>query len=208
MREAIARESGIDLAMVRQAALEIELERGAGVGQALAGAPLRNVVERVVEGEVGPEHHEALALLVRSALFPRVGPSAGPRWAMPPNMAVLGRSLTVSGWTRAGALEVQVMPRAGQTIIRIESNAAQIAGGLFGGIIGGVGWGLGANVGWMLPVLLHVPPAVGLLGAAAVVLGAYGLARTIFVGQVRGLRQRMIELADRLASEIRSVGRT
>src|SRR5205823_5858192 len=45
--EAIAGESGIDPAMVRQAARDLENERQAGLGTRLAGVPVRRTLERV-----------------------------------------------------------------------------------------------------------------------------------------------------------------
>jgi hypothetical protein len=161
-------------------------------------------VERVVEGEIGTEHHEALLMLIRSTLVGAggVGMGTSSGWGMPPAVAAVGRSLIVTGWASGGLLEVQIAPRKGRTFIRIESNSAPLAGGLFGGIIGGVGGGVGSNVGWMLPAFLHWPVAAGLAGAAAVVLGAYGLARSIFGRQARGLHRRMDQLAERLTAEV------
>jgi hypothetical protein len=96
------------------------------------------------------------------------------------------------------SVEVNVVPRKGQTVIRITTDRSQLAGGLFGGIVGGLGGGLGAQVGWMLPVLLHLPPEVGLAGAGAVVLGAYALARSIFARSAKGVDPQLGELAARL----------
>jgi hypothetical protein len=205
--ESIARESGIDIASVRQAAGELETEREAGLATRLAGAPLHKVVERLVDGEIGTEHHDALVTQLRAALAGQggAGAQATPLWGMPPAVMVLGRNLSILEWTRGGALEVQVGPRKGKTFIRLQSNSAALAGGVFGGIIGGVGGGLGANVAWILPVLLHLPVAAGLVGMVGVVLGAYWLARSMFAGQARALHQRMHVLADRLEAEVREL---
>jgi hypothetical protein len=205
--ESIARESGIDIASVRQAAGELETERESGLATRLAGAPLRKVVERVVDGEIGTEHHEALVTQLRAVRAGQgeAGAQATSLWGMPPAVMVLGRNLSVIEWTRGGALEVQVGPRKGKTFIRLQSNSAALAGGVFGGIIGGVGGGLGANVAWILPVLFHVPVVVGLVASALVVLGAYGLARSVFARQARALQRRMQLLADRLEAEVREL---
>ncbi|MGZ6060021.1 MAG: hypothetical protein ACXWLP_11220, partial [Myxococcaceae bacterium] len=45
---------------------------------------------------------------------------------------------------------------------------------------------------------LHLPPVAGLAGAALVGLGAYLLARGIFVTNARSLDRRLDALADRL----------
>lgn len=206
--ESIARESGIDPSRVRQAAGELEPDPGRGWGTLLAGAPVHRVVERVVEGEIGTEHHEALVMVIRSLLATgAAGMSTGPGWGMHPVVTAVGRSLIVTGWARGSILEAQVGPRKGKTFIRIESSSGPLAGGLFGGIMGGMGGGLGSNVGWMIPTFLHWPVAAGLAGAAAVVLGAYGLARSIFSGRVRSLHRRMDQLADSLAGEVRELVR-
>jgi hypothetical protein len=205
--ESIARESGIDVSSVRQAAGELETERETGLATRLAGAPLHKVVQRVVDGEIGTEHHEALVTQLRAALAGQggVGPGVRPLWGMPPAVIVLGRSLSIVEWTRGGALEVQVGPRRGKTVIRLQSNSTALAGGLFGGIIGGVGGGLGANVAWVLPVLLHWPVAAGLAGMVGVVVGAYWMARSVFARQAQALHRRMQLLAVRLEAEVREL---
>ena len=93
-------------------------------------------------------------------------------------------------------VQVNVAPRDGRTRIRIGVDRSQLAGGLFGGIVGGAGGGFGAQVGWMLPVLLHLPVEAGLAGAGLVVVGAYGLARSIFARNGRGLDRALDTLAD------------
>lgn len=189
--EAIARDAGIDLGLVRQAARELDEDRGAGIGAAIAGAPLRRTFERTVDGEIGAEDHERLAEEIRDVLSaPGIG-STG-------RTSSLGRSLTFAGTTGMSTVQVNVAPRDGSTRIRIGVDRSPLAGGLFGGIVGGVGGGFGAQVGWMLPVLLHLPVEAGLASAGLVVLGAYGLARSIFARNGRGLDRSLDTLADRL----------
>lgn len=187
--EAIARDAGIDPALVRQSARELDQGPGWSVGRVLAGAPLRRTIERVVDGEIGTEDHERLAEEIREGFA---------SFGMGGRFASIGRTLTLSGFTGISSVEVNVSPRDGQTRIRITTDRSQLAGGLFGGIVGGVGGGVGANVGWMLPVLLHLPAAAGLAGAALVVVGAYGLARSIFTRNANGLDRKLAVLADRL----------
>lgn len=199
--EDIARESGIDLSLVRQAARDLDDDDRWGIGAAVAGAPLRRTLERVVEGEIGAEHHEQLAQEIRAVLS---ASGAGNRWMLPGGVSSIGRSLTLSGFAGTSAIEVSVAPREGKTFIRIAADRSQLAGGLFGGIVGGVGGGFGANVGWMIPTLLHLPSVAGLIGAGLVVLGAYLLARGIFAANARGLDRRLNVLADRLEAVTRS----
>lgn len=199
--EAIARESGIDLSMVRQAARELEDGEGGGIAAAIAGAPLRRTIERVVDGEISAEHHERLTQEIREVLS---ASGAGPRWLIPGSLSSIGRSLTLSGFTGTSSIEVNVGPREGKTFIRVAADRSQLAGGLFGGIVGGVGGGFGANVGWMIPTLLHLPWFAGLAGAGLVVFGAYALARGIFATNAHGLDRRLESLADRLQALARS----
>jgi hypothetical protein len=199
--EAIARDSGIDLSTVRQAARELDEDEGHGLGEAIAGAPLRRTIERMVDGEISAEHHERLAQEIREVLS---STTAGSRWVLPGSLSSIGRSLTLSGFTGTSSIEVNVGPRDGKTFIRIGSDRSQLAGGLFGGIVGGVGGGFGANVGWMIPALLHLPWFAGLAGAGMVVLGAYALARSIFASNAHGLDRRLDALADRLQALVRA----
>jgi len=200
--EGIARESGIDAALVRQAANELDEGGPGGIVTAITGAPLRRTVERVVDGEVSTEHHERLAQEIREVLS---SSAVGSRWVLPGSISSIGRGLTLSGFTGTSAIEVNVAPRDGRTFIRISADRSQLAGGLFGGIVGGVGGGFGANVGWMIPALLHLPWIAGVAGAALVVLGAYALARGIFATNARSLDRRLDGLADRLEAFSASV---
>jgi len=197
---AVASGTGLDPGLVRPDLRALDDGPGQGLGAALAGAPLRRVIEREVDGEVGGESQERLSQEIRNVLS---STRAGSHWVLPGGISSIGRSLTLSGFTGTSSLEVDVAPREGKTLIRLSSDRSQLAGGLFGGIVGGVGGGFGANVGWMIPTLLHLPAAAGLLGAALVVLGAYLLARGIFVTNARSLDRKLDALADRLEAVAR-----
>jgi hypothetical protein len=192
--EAIARDSGIDLSLVRQAARELD-DDGQGIAAAIAGAPLRRTIERVVDVEIGADLHERLAQEIREVLS---APGATHRRILPGSVSSIGRSLILTGFVGTSAIEVNVAPRDGKTLIRISADRSQLAGGLFGGIVGGIGGGAGANVGWMIPTLVHLPWYAGLVGAGMVVVGAYALARTIFASTSRGVDGQLNALADRL----------
>ena len=200
--EEIARDSGIDLSLVRQAARELEDDERVGIpgtiAAALAGAPVRLGLERVVDGEIAAGQHEQLTQEIREVLSV---PGVGTR------ITAIGRSLTLSGFVGTSAIELTIGPREGRTFIRIGVDRSQLAGGLFGAIVGGVGGGFGANVGWMVPTLLHLPAIAGLAGAGLVVFGAYLLARGIFANQAHGVDRRLDALADRLETVIRSAAK-
>jgi len=136
--EAIARDSGIDLSLVRQAARELDDDDAPGIAAAIAGAPLRRTIERVVDVEIGADLHERLAQEIRDVLS---WSGVGSRWMLPGSVSSIGRSLTLTGFTGTSAIEVNVAPRDGKTLIRISADRSQLAGGLFGGIVGGVGGG-------------------------------------------------------------------
>jgi hypothetical protein len=193
--EAIAGDSGIDPSLVRQAARDLENECQTGLGTRLAGVRVHRTFERVVEGEISSQHHEQLAADIRTAVMGTA--------AMPAQVSTIGRTMSWGAWTSGGVVEIQITPREGKTFIRIDVNAAQIAGGIFGGIIGGVGGGVGANVAWALPMLLHLPPLVGVLGLLSVVGSAYGLARWLFSSRVGAIHQRLERLADALEAHVR-----
>ncbi|HYZ90562.1 MAG TPA: hypothetical protein VE620_14800 [Myxococcales bacterium] len=193
--ETIARESGIDPALVRQAARDLDNEREAGLGTRLAGVPVRRTFERVIDGEISADDHEQLANDIRAAM----GASS-----MLAQVSTIGRSISWSSWTAGGVVEIQITPRDGKTTIRIDTNSAQLAGGIFGGIIGGVGGGLGANVAWIIPFALHLPAFVGAFGLAGVLVGAYGLARWAFSSRVGAVHQRLERLLETLDAHIRS----
>ncbi|MBL8934419.1 MAG: hypothetical protein JNM69_07690 [Archangium sp.] len=201
--ETIAREAGIDPALVRRAVDELAHEPKQSFWAKLAGAPLSRTLERVVDGELTADDHETLAISIREAL----GQPSG----FPVQVSVLGRSLSATTFGGAGLVEVQVTPKDGTTRVRVTVNAKQVAGGLFGGIIGGVGGGLGSNVAWMVPVWLAkagYAPELGVLGGAvglfATVFGAYSFARWLFVGRARAMHARASQLAETLETQLRT----
>ena len=201
--EAIARDSGIDLSLVRQAARELDDDGGGGIAAAIAGAPLRRTIERVVDAEIGADLHEQLAQEIREVLS---WSGAGNSRMLPGSVSSIGRSLTLTGFSGTSAIEVNIAPREGKTLIRISADRSQLAGGLFGGIVGGMGGGFGANLGWMIPTLLHLPWFAGVLSAGLVVVGAYLAARAIFAANARAVDGRLNALADRLQAVARGSG--
>lgn len=194
--ESIARESGMDASLVRQAVRDMQNERATKAAKGWAGAPVRRTFERVVEGELTTGQAERVAADILEATR-LLAPMGG-------QLNAIGRTITWSGWTSGGMVSVSVTPRDGKTNIRVDINSSQIAGGVFGGIIGGVGGGLGANVAWMLPALAHLPLLAGLVGAGGVVFGAYWLARAIYTFKVSGVHQSMEQLIDQVESRLRT----
>jgi hypothetical protein len=190
--EAIARESGLDPAMVRLAARSLDASQSErSTAARLMGAPVQRTIERVIDGELTLEHHEGLVADLRGAV------SGSAR--RPTHVSSVGRTLTLSGMSGAAMVELSLTPRGGKTYLRIDVSNRQAAGGLFGGLMGGLGGG-------MMPLVFGAAQATH-LGAAGTVLalggllgGAFALARTIFSWSSNSNYRKFEQLADKLAA--------
>ena len=195
--EQIAREAGLDPALVRRAASDLDTRVTDREPSAFFGAPTVLVLERTIDGEVSPEEYESLVLEIQRELG-GVG-----------SASTLGRSLV---WTMTGAdrrpattrtVQVTITPRNGRTTIRMEEPLRQFAGGLFGTLMGGLGGGVGSiAMGIGMGTFESAPVAAGLIGA--VIGGSYLLARTIFGRTVRSRGDRLQRLMSRLAERVAS----
>jgi len=193
--EQIAREAGLDPALVRRAASDLDTRVTDQQPSAFFGAPTDLVLERTIDGEVPTEEYEALVLEIQRELG-GVGAASG-----------LGRTLvwtmTTHDHRRAATRTVQVTvtPRNGRTTIRIEEPLRPLAGGLFGGVIGGVGAGTGGIVmGIGMNLFNSMPVALSMVGG--MVGASYLLARTIFGRMVRNRGERLQRLMSRLADHV------
>jgi len=193
--EQIAREAGLDPALVRRAAADLDTRVTDRRPSAFLGAPTALVLERTIDGEVPAEEYETMVLEIQRELG-GVG-----------SASTLGRSLV---WTMTGVdrrrvstrtVQVTVTPRNGRTTIRMEEPLGQLAGGVFGGLMGGLGGGTsGISFGIGMAVFDSAPVAAGLIGG---MIGAsYLLARTIFGRMVRGRGERLQRLMSRLAEHV------
>ena len=193
--EQIAREAGLDPALVRRAASDLDTRVTDERPSPFFGAPTTLVLDRTIDGEVPVEEFEAIVLEIQRELG-GVGSASG-----------LGRSLvwtmTAHDHRRAATRTVQVTvtPRNGRTTIRIEEPLRPLAGGLFGGLIGGLGGGTGGIVmGIGMRLFDSMPVALSMVGG--VVGGSYLLARTIFGRVVRSRGERLQRLMSRLADHV------
>lgn len=198
--EHIARESGMDPALVRQAAAELSSSGPPTLAARLAGTAMIRTFERTIEGELTTDDHEAIAATIQAA----VQEAGAPR-----QIAVLGRSMSLATMLHGGLLDVQVTPKDGRTSIRVTVNYRQLGGALFGGLIGGIGGGLGSNVAWLVPFLaaqtgasLPVGIAGGVAGALATVVGVWAVARAAFSGRAKKGQVVAEQLADALESRL------
>ena len=192
--EQVAREAGLDPALVRRAATDLDTRVSDQKPSAFIGAPTNLVLERTIDGELPADEFETVVLEIQRELG--LGQAS-----------TLGRSLV---WTMQGVsrrrvssrtVQVTVTPRNGRTTIRMEEPLGQVAGGLFGGLMGGLGGGTsGIAMGIGMGVFHSAPIAVGLIGG--MVSASYLLARTIFGRTVRSRGERMQRLMSRLAEQV------
>ena len=193
--EQIARDSGLDPALVRVAARSLEeRKRETSLAARLAGAPLRHSFERIIDGEIGTEHHERLMGDLRAVAV------HGAR--VPPQISSIGRTLTLSGSIGVGLLEITLTPRGGKTHLRIDVSTGAIAGGLFGGLAAGVGGSL-TPMAVALSAANGAPPLVCALAALGALGGSFSLARGIFIWRANAVYKRMEEAADTLEARIK-----
>lgn len=193
--EQVAREAGLDPALVRRAATDLDTRVTDKRPSAFLGAPTALMLERTIDGEVAVDEYEALVLEIQRELG-GVG-----------SASTFGRSLQ---WTMRGTdrrrvssrtVQVTVTPRHGRTTIRIEEPLGQFAGGLFGGLMGGLGGGTsGIAFGIGMGVFHSAPIAVGIIGG--MISSSYLLARTIFGRMVRGRGDQLQRLMSRLAEQV------
>ena len=193
--EQVAREAGLDPALVRRAAADVDTRVSDEKPSAFLGAPTNLVLERTIDGEIPPDEYETIVLEIQRELG-GVGQAS-----------TLGRSLV---WTIQGVrgrrvssrtVQLTVTPRNGRTTIRMEESLGQVAGGLFGGLMGGLGGGTsGIAMGIGMGVFHSPAVAAGLIGG--MVSASYLLARTIFARMVRTRGERMQRLMSRLAEQV------
>ena len=191
--EEVAREAGIDPAMVRRAASQLEVSRAKGLGDALAGAPTTIRLEVELPGEFPTERFDEIVPIVQAAS------------AWQGHAGVVGRTLT---WTsradsNTSSRQVFVSVGAGRTLIRIEERLGGVAGGLFGGLIGGVGGGVGAGVGGAVGAALG-SVAFGIGFPILMIGGSYLVARAIFASIANREKVKLQELLDQIAAHAES----
>jgi hypothetical protein len=134
--EQIAKETGLDPALIRRAAADIDTRVTDRTPSRFLGAPTTLRLERTIDGEISPDEYEVLVLEIQRTIGGMGSAST------------LGRSLQ---WTSAGTsrrrlsgrmVQVTITPRNGRTTIRIEEPVNQVARILFAASMGGVGIGM------------------------------------------------------------------
>lgn len=200
--EQIARETGLDPALIRRAAADIDTRVTDRKPSRFLGAPSTLRLERTIDGEISPDEYETIVLEIQRA----VGGMG--------SASTLGRTFQ---WTSAGTgrrrlsgrmVQVTVTPRNGRTTIRIEEPVSQVARALFAASMGGIGVGLMPLVGvggGALGANLVGPAAAGAaaIGVGAAFLGVtYMFARTVFTRIVSRRGETLQTLMSRLAEHV------
>ncbi len=192
--EEVAQEAGIDPAVVRRAAAELQDPAGTPIAAALAGGPIRILLETEVPGEYPADRLGELVPLIQDGS------------TLPGQAGAVGRSLT---WTarsesNTSALQVFVSAGDGRTRIRIEERLGGMVAGLFGGVVGGAGAGIGVGVG--VGAGAAIGSAVMMVAFPLLAIGgSYALARAWYAAHTRRETGRLQLLLDRLAAHAGSV---
>ena len=192
--EQIAREAGLDPALVRRAAADLDTRVSDQTPSRLLGAPTSLRLERTIEGEVPAEEYEMLVLEIQREL-------GGMGTA-----STLGKSFQ---WTSAPSgrrrsnmniVQITVTPRNGRTTIRIEQPLSSMATGVFAGLMGGFGMG-------MMPLVGVAGGAMGAAGGGLgfQVAGAVGLCAAFFGGTYAVARALFIRLAARRGDKLQTL---
>ncbi|NMO17462.1 hypothetical protein HPC49_21450 [Pyxidicoccus fallax] len=176
--ERIAADAGIAPENIRRAAASLE-EKPVPVPKShFFGEPTEVVLERTLQFQLTRGSIEKLAKQMNDLV--------GGRGSVHSD----GERLT---WTRkpdeGGALptRVSLWNSGGRLRIELRGSSAGLAGGLYGGILGGVGGGVGFPSAMTVGMLSgSVPGALGTL--LGVTVGAWGLARAIYINAARHRR--------------------
>ncbi len=189
--EDIAREAGIDVDYLRQAAAETRGSSDSSLMTRFLGAPLLLRLERVIEGELPVNASDSLVPILQTS-----SDATG-------QVSTVGKALTwtSSGGSNARRMQVLVHAQNGQTVIRLEERSDDTAAALH------IGLGSGSFAG-AIPAALAITPAAGILAGlgvgAAIVAGFWGLARAIYRSTTNKRRVRLERVFEQLVDAVRS----
>ena len=114
----------------------------------------------------------------------------------------IGRSLSWSSVGDERKVDITIVARRGQTVIRANERLGHLAGGLFGGIVGGMGGGggsaaLAVGVGTLHSLALAFGMWISVVG------GSYALARGIYTSVARDRQSQLRRLVTEIGEYIR-----
>ncbi len=215
--------SGYDAALVKAAAEEAGIdaryvERALAERAQVAGAPSTVVIERGEKQQSRPniflgahtklDFHATIPREIDVALFEEIADDVREVMGEMVTVSAVGRTLTVmtnvlrpgqSGIPRAA--QIQVLVRNGRTTVRAFEDVSQLAGGLFGGLGGGAGGGLGAMI-MGLTIKAQAPLPMALTAWVGTAVAALGLARVLYVRQVRKKEQELQKVMERIVARV------
>ena len=157
------------------------------------GAPGSLEYEVRVDGEASERDLEIAVELIRRAMK-QVGV-----------VSRIGRSLSWSSVGDERKVDITIVARSGQTLIRANERLGQLAGGLFGGIMGGVGGGGGGIAMAVGAGSLHSLP-IAFAMWASVAGGSYALARGIYSSVARDRQAQLRRLVMDIAEYVQDGG--
>lgn len=194
--EQVAGEAGIDAALVRRAAADLDAARMPQRESAFIGAPTLLQFERIVDGEVPESEYEMLVEEIRRT------------FSITGIVTTLGRSLA---WTSAASeradsriVNVSVVPRNGVTTIRVEEQLRANAAGTFICTMGLGGTGaMFAMVATLKAAFFGVAVPLGF----GVTCLSYIAARLFYQSFVNKRTRELLQLLDRLTTYAVAVAR-
>jgi hypothetical protein len=183
--ERVAVEAGLDPAMVRRAAAELDATRAATAGDRWRGGPRTLLIVRELGGEVAPDAPgvaDALLAAVRRA--PGVGMGTA---------TTLGRGFTWRGQLDGAQTDVSVVPAPGRTTVEVRVALDGVSQGTFASWFVAAGGGGGFLA---FAALVNPLGAAAVLPAAAVAGVGYAVARRRYARRVAEYAARAQALAD------------
>lgn len=193
--ERVAVEAGLDPAMVRRAAAELEAPHGAAAGDRWRGGPPALVIAREIDGELAVDAAGAADALLAAV---RRGPGVGMGTA-----STLGRTFTWRGQLDGAPADVSVVPAQGRTTVAVRVALDGVAQGTF------ATWLVGAGGGGAVVVFLALVSLLGVLAlapAAAVLVAGWLAARRRFARAAARYGARAQAMADAVAAAARPPG--
>ncbi len=192
--ELVAREAGLDPALIRRAAADIEHRRIAERSSTFFGSPTTLRLERTIDGEISVDEYEPIVAEIHRILG-EVG-----------HASTLGRTLQWSTrrssrrLTDVREVRVTISPRNARTTIAVEEPLRAVAAAVFGGVMG-----LGGVLALpLMAVGVNVfgsgTAALGIF--AGTLAGSYLLARAILGRVAARRRSRLATLMQYLETHV------
>ena len=196
--EELGREVGVEPALVRRAAAELETRPRPVEKTPWLGVPERIVYERNLPGEATPAALEALVGVLQEVL------------GEPGQASMVGRTFT---WTSSSGqgprgqhgrqISIVIASRDGTTSLRVEEGLRPTVGNRFRGYVGGVS-GMSAGVAMAIGIGALRSPLAAVAIWLLAILGVLGTTRTRYRRTVDRRTEELGQLVARIAHELES----